>query len=149
MPGRVEGVAVDTAGHVFVSYTGHGTWGHFVEFTGGLSGCNATALHVQAFAAGGIALDKNANLIVVDQIGRRVKLFPPPYRHEKRRLGANYKNPFHVSLNRRNTLLFVTDPDGDTVEVIDYATGRIVTKLDFYSGLRIPFGAVDGPKAVY
>ena len=149
LPGRVEGVAVDAAGDVFASYNGHGTGGHFVEFKGGLSGCNATELHVQAFAAGGIALDKDANLIVVDQLARRVKVFPPPYRHDKRRLGANYKNPFHVKLNRRNTLLFVTDTNGESVEVIDYATGRIVKRLDSYNGISLPFGAVDGPNAVY
>ncbi len=148
-PGRTEGVAVDPAGDVFVSYnTRFG--GRFAEYKGGLQGCTAIALHVHAFSAGGIALDKSADLIVVDQAAGRVKVFPPPYRHDQRRLGSQYYDPFHVRIDRRNGLAFVTDPGNAVVYVIDYATGRIAEQLDYSNaGFTIPFDAVDGPNAVY
>lgn len=148
--GRTEGIAIDAAGDVFVSYNTARSGGKFVEYKGGLAGCKPTHLHVLAYGAGGIALDKDSNLIVVDQVAGRVKVFPPPYRHDQRRLGSGYYDPFHVRINRRNGLVFVSDAGNATVYVINYATGRILEKLNYFNaGFTIPFDAVDGPNAVY
>jgi DNA-binding beta-propeller fold protein YncE len=148
--GRGEGIALDPSGDVFASYNVPRMGGRFVEYKGGLSGCKATPLHVLAHGAGGIAVDKNANLIVVDQVSGRVKVFPPPYRHDQRRLGYGYYDPFHVHINRRNTRVYVSDAGDAVVDAIDYQTGRIVGKYSYFNyGLGQPFDAVDGPNAVY
>ncbi len=66
----VEGVAVDKQGDVFVAY--FAGEGRVIEYIGGLSGCNRTALHVTVGFPGSMVLDNRADLILVDQLGPTV-----------------------------------------------------------------------------
>lgn len=146
----VEGVAVDKDDDVFASVYIEGVT-EIVEYAGGLGGCNGTVLGVSFDGApGGIALDKNDNLIVCAQAIPAVYVVDPPYTSVTKTLGSGYSDPFRVTLGRNNALAFVVDGGNKAVYVLGYPTGDLVTKLSSgEDGLSEPAGAVDGPNAVY
>jgi len=144
-PGPVEGVAIDTSGDVFVAYNVKPK-AQIVEYKGGLSGCKGTVLGAEFDFVGGIALDKDANLIVCDQDAGKVDLVKPPYAKVSRGIGKGFKDPLHVTLNAANTYLFLIDYARSEALVLNYPSGSEVTKL---AGLTSPTGAVDSSNAVY
>jgi hypothetical protein len=145
--GAVEGVAVDKHGDVFVDYN-VGTYpsvtGYIVEYRHGLAGCNGTVLGVTLDFAGGMAFDKQANLIVCDQLAPAVDVIAPPYNAVTSTLGSGYDDPLHVTINKKNTLVYVTDLYAATVDVLNYPSGSSVVTLNSSEGLSGPTGAVDG-----
>ncbi len=145
--GGVEGVAVDASGDVFVDYnqSSYGM-GRIAEYKGGLAGCNETIFSVSLDFAGGMVLDAQDNLIVVDQTAPAVDVIAPPYSSVTRTLGSGYLAPFMVTLNKRNRLAFVTDLYD--VYVVDYRSGSRDGTIGFPYG-EAPAGAVDDPNAVY
>jgi DNA-binding beta-propeller fold protein YncE len=147
--GSVEGVAVDKSGDVFVYYNTTSGTAKITEYKGGLSSCSGTVLTPTFEFAGGMAIDKEGDLIVCDQTGNEVEVIDPPYSSVTRVLESG-DLPFHVAINEDNKLVFVAS-DGDAdVQVIDYATGTVVDTLSGGSqGLSDPAAAVDGPNAVY
>lgn len=143
-PGNVEGVAVDASGDVFVDFGSS-----IVEYKGGLSGCSATPLGVALQSAGGMAIDRNDDLLVCDQLGQTVDVIDPPYTSVTRVLQTGYA-PFHVTINKDNRLAFVASVDEAAVFVVDYGTGSTQATLEGKAeGLADPVGAVDGPNDVY
>lgn len=143
-PGNVEGVAVDQSGDVFVDFGSS-----IVEYKGGLSGCSATPLAVTIDAAGGMAIDRNDDLLVCDQLGYAVDVIDPPYTSVTRVLQSGYA-PFRVTINKDNRRAFVASVDEAAVFVVDYLTGATQATLEGKAeGLADPVGAVDGPNDVY
>ncbi|MBV8197160.1 MAG: hypothetical protein JO263_03415 [Candidatus Eremiobacteraeota bacterium] len=100
--GYVEGITIDGAGDVFVSYGNN-----LVEYKGGLAGCSQTPLSPTLGFAGGLILDKPGNLLAEDQFGG-VDVIPPPYTTIKTTIAA-FCGPFHEALSGPGNLLFVTD----------------------------------------
>lgn len=147
--GAVQGVTVDKAGDVFADFSMGSSAASIAEYKGGLNGCHATILGVTLASAGGMAIDKNNNLIVCDQMGPTVDVIAPPYTRVTRTLGSGFADPYDVTLNRKNTLAFVPDAYYAEVFVIDYATGAITKTLGSGNGISHPLSAVDGPNAVY
>jgi DNA-binding beta-propeller fold protein YncE len=148
--GQFVGVAVDQLGDVFVADDFVST-GAVVEYKGGLKSCNATYL-ISLDHLGGMAIDKNGNLIVCDGYGldASVDVIAPPYKSITRTLGSGYNNPTSVRINKKNTKVFVTDAGNDAVYVIRYSSGAIVKTLGVGSNpSSYPYSAVDGPNAVY
>ncbi len=139
-----EGVAVDKSGDVFVDYNASGKGaGKIIEFRGGLAGCKATNLGVTLSFAGGLALDKQNDIIVCDQRAKSVDVIAPPYAKITRTLGRGYSDPLHVSINRRNDRAYVTDVGTWTVRVLDYPSGSKIATLNRKNGLELATSAVD------
>ena len=146
--GGVEGVAVDASGDVFVDYnqSSYGM-GRIAEYKGGLAGCKERTFYVALKFAGGMILDAQGNLIVVDQTTPAVDVIAPPYYSSiKGTLGSGYLAPFMVTLNKSNKLAFVTDLYD--VDVVDYPSGSLDATIGFPYG-EAPAGAVENPNAVY
>lgn len=146
----VEGVAVDQHHDVFASVYIEGV-AEIIEYAGGLRGCNGTVLGASFKGApGGMAVDKNDNIIVCAQAVPAVYVIEPPYASLTKMLGSGYADPFHVTLSRNNAVAFVADGINKAVYVLDYPRGDVVTTLSGGEhGLSDPVSAVDGPNAVY
>ena len=145
------GIALDSANDVFVDYR-HLAKSLIVEYKGGLAGCHATKLGVRFSFAGGMAVDRNGNLIVCDLVTPAVDVIAPPYNAVTRVLGSGYVYPYNVAINRENTKVFVVDADGgdeNALDVIEYSSGAVVKRLGSKQGLFDPVGVTDGPNAVY
>jgi len=147
--GAVEGVAVDSAGDVFVAYNASTGGGKIAEYVGGLSGCNETVLGVSLVFAGGMAIDRNGNLIVCDQLAPAVDVIDPPYTSISGTLGSGYTDPFHVTINKRNNKVLVADVGAANVQVLDYPSGSNIITLNSSNGLSDPASAVFSLNAVY
>jgi hypothetical protein len=142
----VTGVAVDRKGDVFVD-----VGSKLIDFKGGLSGCSVKLL-VSLNSGGGMALDKNNNVIVADAGNATVDVIAPPYQTITNMLGSGYTTPWRVRINKANTRAFVSDVGlsfRGRVFVLQYPSGALVTWLDSSNGIYEPFSAVDGPNAVY
>jgi hypothetical protein len=145
--GFVEGVAVDKQGDVFVDY--YDGEGAIAEYKGGLSGCSETALGAEVSFPGGMVLDKSDDLVICDQVGDAVDIIKPPYGSISGTLGSGYSEPFHVSLNKKNSQAYVTDTGSAfTVDVVSYPRGSRIATLGSSYGVSKPFGAVDGSNFV-
>lgn len=148
------GIAVDGKGDVFVD-----TLNQIIEYKGGLTGCSGTVLGVSLNFGGGMALDKHDDIIVCDgwylSRTRTVDVIDPPYHRVTRTLEESYVAPVSVRINKKNTLVFVSDlgrePSGipGQVFVLKYPGGALVTTLGKAHGVYTPYSAVDGPNAVY
>lgn len=142
----VTGVAVDRKGDVFVDVSSQ-----LIDFKGGLSGCSVKLLALLN-SGGGMALDKNNNIIVADEGNATVDVIAPPYQTITTMLGSGYTTPLSVRINRANTLAFVSNLGFEfrgEVFVLEYPSGTLVTWLDSNNGVYAPFSAVDGPNAVH
>lgn len=146
--GNAEGVAVDGRGNVFVSLNFASGGAGVVEYKGGLEHCNAITLTASLKFAGGIALDKSGNLLVCDQNAGVVDVLDPPYASISSTFGYGLAAPFHVTLNKKNTQIYVTDPGTGAVDVFTYPHGELTAKLGVSEGLSEPYGAVDGENYV-
>jgi sugar lactone lactonase YvrE len=146
--GNVEGVAIDSSNDVFVAYNTKNE-ARIAEYPGGLSGCHKKLLGVKLQYAGGIAVDNKGNLIACDQAAVSVDVIAPPYTTVSATLGSGFESPFHVTLNRKNTLVFVADVAWGDVQVLAYPGGASVADLGTSNGIQDATGAVDGENAVY
>jgi DNA-binding beta-propeller fold protein YncE len=144
------GVAVDSAGDVFVTFNSKSQGGRVEEFKGGLAGCPGIELGVHVYSAGGIALDNKANLIIADGVGEKVVVSKPPYAKVNRSLGLHFGTPLFVSIDKANKRVYVSDETNywQYLYVLDYATGKKIRRLGAgHGGIAIPMAAVDGPAA--
>ena len=142
--GLTLSVAVDGSGDVFVAYAENNGAGHIIEYSGGLSGCHATELGVTLGFPGGMALDKNGDIVICDQGNNSVDIVPPPYNSISGKLGSGYSAPFSVRINRKNDQAYVVNespPRG--VFVLKYPSGSLIKKLSSKNGVSGSLGAVD------
>lgn len=143
--GQLEGAAIRENGDVLVSYNAKGQGGRIGVYKGGLGGCQVTTFGVHLYSTGSLVLDNAHNVIVPDPNGERVVVIAPPYTRITRRFPARYMFPYHVSINRSNTTVLLTDVQKNILYVVDYASGRILKKLDDAQGVSEPYGAVRAP----
>jgi hypothetical protein len=153
--GGQRGVAVDARGDVFASYDTSYDTGAIVEYSGGLAGCPEIVLGVSLGVPGGVVLDKSADLVVCDETNQAVDIIDPPYSETSGHLGGvygppslRYGMPAAVSINKSNTLAYVTDWAYQKVDVFTYPAGRAFAQVGSGSGLSFPTGAVDGSNYV-
>lgn len=144
-------ISVDLNGDVFVAYkssvSGDPTTS-ISEYTGGLSGCNRTAL-LNEDGARDLVLDSSDNLIVSVSMSKSIDVLDPPYGYVTRQIGSGFFEPRGMSLSKKNKLLFVADDLNDNVTVINYQTGYNIKVLGASYGLVRPIAVVDAPNAVY
>ena len=144
--GNVEGVAVDSRGDVFASYNVTQANAAIIEYPHGLiaSGCNGTVLPITLSTyAGGMAFDRNNNLVVCDQLTPAVDVIAPPYTSVTGTLGSGYTVPFHVTIDMANNQAYVADYGAAVVQVLTYPGGASVATLGSANGLTTPVSAVD------
>jgi hypothetical protein len=143
--GWVTGVAVDKSGNVFVAYLNSNTdVGHIAEYQGGLSGCSETTLGLTIEFPGGMVLDKNGDLVVVDQNAAAIDVIAPPYGSVTGTLGSGYNDPFNVTINKKNNQAYVANYGDADVLVLSYPRGTTEATLGASNGLQAPASAVDG-----
>jgi hypothetical protein len=150
----IDGVAVDSYNDVFATvHDGTTSTSELIEYPGGLGSCgNLRVLLSANYELYGIAVDKNAKLLITYQtaVASGVAVVDPPYRTFSRRIGGTgFQYASNVRLNNSNRLVFVTDVSADTVTVLNYPSGTIVTVLGTAEGLSVPQAAVEQPNAVY
>jgi hypothetical protein len=137
--GYTLGVAVDANHDVFADVS-LGESAELVEFPGGLGNCSGkTVLSASIAMAGGIAVDKNGNLLVAE--GSKVAVISPPYTSASGTIGTGFSYASNVHLNGRNTWAFVTDLDAGTVTVVNYRLGTNRAVLGTADGLSSPTSA--------
>jgi hypothetical protein len=142
--GGVEGVAVDKHGNVFADYNETSGSGAIVEFKGGLAKCAGTVLPISLEFAGGMALDEHGNLLVCDQNAKTVDIIKPPYNSVSGTLGSGFSDPFHVTINKKNTQAYVADYATGEVYVLSYPSGKTISTLGTANGISFAWAAVDG-----
>jgi hypothetical protein len=126
--GFVHGVALDSAGDVFVSFNkNRGGIGKIAEYKGGLAGCSETVLGATVRFASGITVDKNGVLVVCDEFDA-VDIIPPPYSKIRSTI-TGVGVPLNVALNGENSLLYVADIHDEDLLVFDYPSGTPVTVI--------------------
>lgn len=149
----IFGVAVDSSGDVFVAVTVGYTnvnADYIAEYPGGLRGCNLQdtgILLTDQEILGGMVFDNNDNLLVAN--GTRVLVIDPPYSSITTTIGSGFANATDVTLNKKNSMAYVTDMRNGTVTLVGYPGGTNLTVLGGRNGLYAPYGAVDWPNAGY
>ncbi|HLY02890.1 MAG TPA: hypothetical protein VKR56_10425 [Candidatus Cybelea sp.] len=153
--GGDQGVAVDAQGDVFTGYGSSDGTGTIIEYHGGLAGCSYTALGVSLGQPDGLALDKSANLLVCDFTNQTVDVIAPPYSQVSSHLGGDrgpislrYMEPVDVSLNKDNSLAYVTDWFAQKVDVLTYPAGEAFAEVGSGDGISYPIAAVDSSNYV-
>ena len=151
-PGNVEGVAVDKHGNVFAAYNNISTLvGSIIEYHAPFSSCSGTVLPITFGYLGGIALDKQGNLVVCDQTGANfsggvvdvIAANGGTYPSVTGTLGSGYSDPFHVTIDMAGTQAYVADLGAAVVQVLSYPAGSNVATLGSANGLTQPASAVD------
>lgn len=144
----IVGAAVDPQGNVFVvSVNSESPWStDLYEYAGGLNGCSATQLALYPGFPGGMVLDKNANLLVVDQGNNVVNVIAPPYSGITSQISA--LDPFMVTINKKNDQIYVTSlmigsSSTGAVLVDAYPSGSNIATLGASNGISNPGAAVD------
>ena len=141
--GAPEGLAVGETGAVFVSYN-NGSTANIIEYRHGLAGCHGHVLGVGLNFAGGMQIDNHKNLVACDQTAGAIDIIAPPYSSVTSSI-TGFFDPFHVALNKSNTLVFVADPANANVVVDNYPSGTNVTTLGSGNGLSDPAGVATNP----
>jgi hypothetical protein len=142
VPGAPEGVAVDAAGDIFVSYINSTGGGSFAEFVRG--SMTPKVLGAAVGFSGAIALDSHGNLIADDQNGA-IDVISPPYNAVK--LFASVAgNPTRLAFNHNYNLLFNANVFAGTVTVYSYPSGTLKKTLNF-NGSFGASGVADSPSA--
>ncbi|HEY1654931.1 MAG TPA: hypothetical protein VGF86_07455 [Candidatus Tumulicola sp.] len=150
--GHPTGIAIDRTGNVFIGLNAASGGGRLVEYKRGLNGCIATLLGARFGHVVGLALDKRGDIVAADFNSGKVDVVSPPYAKITRRLtaGGRILQPTNISIDAANARVYVTDFAKNVVFVLDYASGRVLRKLNnLHGGISVPAGTSDGPNAVY
>jgi|HubBroStandDraft_4_1064222.scaffolds.fasta_scaffold00010_16 hypothetical protein len=139
-----DGIIVGKSGAVFISLANDGGAGRIGEFPTGLAGCNGVLLGATLGFSGGIAIDRQGNLVVCDEYANAIDIIAPPYATITRSISSPGE-PTRVKLDKGNRYAFVVDGSRQVVQVLNYPSGTVVTELH----VPEPRGVVDGPNAVY
>jgi hypothetical protein len=154
--GTPEDARFDSKGNLLVDWVDPLTLrsGGIERFARGSSKGKSTGISLSDSFPVGMAIDRNQNLLICNQIGpnQGVYVIPPPYKQTKAELTwINSATPHRVAFSGDQRKLFVSDPGGaggyGSVVVLDYPAG---TPQTFLSGSNIlrPYGVADAPVVV-
>lgn len=111
----VEDVALDPNGNLYVTYDNAHVVGKVMEYAPGST--KGVQLRPTLRAAGGIAFDAAADLLLCDQTAPGVKIFAQGARMPKLVFAQGQIDPFDLALTKDHNNVFVTDPrSGNTYE---------------------------------
>jgi hypothetical protein len=136
-----EGLAIDSNGNRYVAF--NSSDGEVLEFPPNSS--SGTNLGIHVGYVGGLTIDKNNDLLLVDQNLPGVDVFPPGSSTPSQQI-KGFTLAYAVALNKRNSQLFVSTPFGSPPKVsrVAYPAGTIDDTIT--SGLSSAFGVATSPE---
>ena len=148
--GKLVGVALDAQENVFVSSIVSGGNG-IAEYAGGLAnGCVATVEPLKVYAPGGMVIDDNGAIVLADQNSERIDVIPPPYDRITKKTGYRLQDPYHVSIDKSNRQIYVTDAMKDAVFLFSYPRLKLEVAMRHSNDhFGVPLGAVGSPNEVH
>ncbi|MEO9171068.1 MAG: hypothetical protein ABI282_09745 [Candidatus Baltobacteraceae bacterium] len=127
---QVNGVALDTAGNVFVTWESNtGRVGRVREFTGGrnFKGHFLPPVFKYPYA---VAIDSAGNVVVSDVRAPAVEVFAPGAKTPKYTF-AQTGDPLHIAFDASGKHLFVADAIANEIDEYAYPAGTIVNTINF------------------
>ena len=96
----------------------------------------------------GIAVDKKGNVIIVDQGGKTIDIFPPGSDTPKKKITDGLIQPILIALNRRQRRLYVADAGSNGYDgglwVYSYPGGKLLVQVHL-PGFTVPEGVAVSP----
>jgi DNA-binding beta-propeller fold protein YncE len=140
------GMALDRKDYLFVSALGYPTARAYEVPSGsdtpqdlGISGIEV--MH-------GIAVDLNGNVIVVDQKGRAIYVYPPGSDKPSKKITDGLLQPILIALNKRERRLYVADAGYDGYDgglwAYSYPRGKLLAQVHL-PGFTVPEGVAITP----
>ncbi len=126
-----ENMAIDSKDNLYVQYLGGSAGSGVLEFAPGST--NGTDLGLKVVSAGAVEVDLNGNVIVLDQGASTVDYFPPGQTSPSKTIPVTAGFPFELSLNRKETQLYVSVSAGSDflIQNVAYPKGTaLATKID-------------------
>jgi hypothetical protein len=94
----------------------------------------ATNLGITVGSAGGIAIDGNKNLLLVDELVPAVDVFPPGSTTPSQQI-TGFQGAAGVALNHDNTELWVAEGLNNKIDGVTYPAGAIVDTITVDTGV--------------
>jgi hypothetical protein len=137
------GLALDKGNNLYVAYN-DSTNGDLevLKFAPGSTQGTNLGIHVKFGYAGGATIDKQGNLLIVDQSVATVDVFPPGATQPSQQF-TGFALAYQIALDRRNNHLYVSDPFGPSVAEIAYPSGTPITSIS--NSLSGAFGVATSP----
>lgn len=139
--GGADGLAVDPSNNLYVSYNGP-TGGRILKFAPGSQTGQDLGIHLGF--AGGLALDRNLDLLACDQTAPAVDVFPPGSSTPSLVITGNFVNPYGLAFGKYFQKLYVADSASDNVLIFSYPDGSLVGRI---SRTFTAFGVAVSPAA--
>lgn len=141
------GVALDTHNKLYVAYN-DANYGdvEVLKFAPGKTKGKNLGISIKFGTAGGLAFDKDDDLLLDDQGLPGVDVFPPGATLPSKQF-TGFSLAYQIALNKKNARLFVSDPFGPSVAEIAYPSGTPIRS--FSSGLAGAFGVATSPDSPY
>jgi sugar lactone lactonase YvrE len=95
----------------------------------------------------GIAVDRQGNVLIANQGGASIEVFPPGSSTPSQTITDGLEQPLLIALNKKQTALYVADAGitgNGTVRVYAYPAGTLVDTITF-ARFSIPFGVALSP----
>jgi hypothetical protein len=138
--GAPEGLALDSAGNLYVAYNDATVGdGEVLQFAPGSTVGTNLGIHVGY--VGGETLDSQGNLLLVDQNIPGVDVFPPGATQPSQRI-TGFSLAYDVALRQGDSRLWITDPF-TSVNEVTYPGGTIVNSIT--NTITSAFGVATSP----
>ena len=124
--GGADGLAVDPNNNLYVSVN-FSTGGRILKFTPGSKTGQDLGIHLGF--AGGLALDKQLDLLACDQTAPAVDVFPPGATQPSLVLKGPFTNPYGLAFGEFFARLYVADSAGDDVLIFSYPDGALIGQI--------------------
>jgi hypothetical protein len=148
--GPVQGLALDASNNLYASYRIYDGSGkaHIMKFPPGSTTGTDTGIIINS--PGGLAFDKNGNLIADDQGGCSggcfpgvIDVFPPGSTSPSLQISDGQLDPFGIALNRSEKRLYNADiATYAGVHIYEYPSGRFIRDI---SGFQQASGVATSP----
>jgi sugar lactone lactonase YvrE len=134
-----EGLAIDSKGNLYVAFNAND--GEVMEFPPNSSSGTNLGIHVRY--VGGLTIDNNDNLLLVDQNLPGVDVYPQGSTTPSQVI-TGFALAFDVAINKKNKEIFVSTPfNPPSVSGVSYPAGTIVDTIT--AGLSSAFGVATSP----
>lgn len=121
-----DGLAVDPTNDLYVSVNTP-TDGRVLKFAPGSK--TGQDLGISVHFAGGLALDKDLNLLVCDQTAPAIDVFPPGATQPSMVINQGFVDPYGVAFGRYFGRLYVADSAGDDLLEYSYPDGTLIGRI--------------------
>ncbi len=141
------GIALDRHGKLYVAYTDSGNNDiEVLKFAPGKTTGKNLGIHIKFDNAGGLAFDRNDNLLLDDQSLPGVDVFPPGATSPSQQI-KGFSLAYQIALNHGNTHLYVSNPFGPSVVEVAYPSGTPIRSIS--NSLAGAYGVATSPDSPY